>query len=187
MAGLEEPAEATSMAGPATKRRAVQDVDAVQPSGRNDVASTATRSKPPFAPVKRPTSKSGSAPGKPDTDAAFLRAVASTKRGKKAEDEFDREFNKLKISKPDMQHHEQEKEWAILDDFEEDKGIRGNFMVVMEMDVYSKNDRRHTPVNTASLEWQIRPNFKKFKKVGEKSFISLIFLSNLFNRSRLWA
>ena len=37
-----------------------------------------------------------------DTDAAFLQALASTKRGKRREDDFDREFNNLRISKPEI-------------------------------------------------------------------------------------
>jgi hypothetical protein len=169
--------EATSAPGPAMKRQAVEDVNAVQPRNQNGAISVAARSKLPSAPVKRPPSKSGAATGKPDTDAAFLKAVASTKKGKKTEDEFDREFNKLKISKPDVQHDEQEKEWAVLDDFEGDRGIRGNFMVVLEMDVHSKeNGPGRTRDNVARLEWQDRPNFKKFKKVGGSS-VYLKFLS----------
>ena len=155
-----------TIAVPNTKRRAIEDVNAVQPSIRNHVASAATRSKPSLVPAKGSVSKSGAAPGKPDTDTAFLKAVASTKRGKKTEDEFDREFNKLKISKPDVHHGEQEKEWAVLDDFEEDRGIRGNFMLVMEMDIHStENTGKQSRVN-AAMDWQGRPNFKRFKKVG---------------------
>ena len=167
MAGYEEVAETP---GRSAKKQAVEDVNAVLPSGPNNAPSAAMRSKLHSSLVTRPGSKTGAAPGKPDTDAAFLKAVASTKRGKKMEDEFDREFNKLKISKPDVQNHEHEKEWAVLDDFE-DRGIRGNFMVVVEMDVYSKeNGQRRTRVNTATVEWQDRPNFKKFKKACHNSF-----------------
>jgi hypothetical protein len=175
--GVDGPGEPTSTPGPTMKRRAVEDVNAVQPSGRKGAA--------PVAPLAKPLpSKSGAALGKPDTDAAFLKAVASTKRGKKAEDEFDREFNKLKISKPDVQHGDQEKEWAVLDDFTEDRGIRGNFMVVLEMDVYlQENIRRYSRDNAARLEWQDRPNFKKFKKVSA-TFVDLKFLSKCFNRSQ---
>ena len=151
--------------GPTIKRRAMGDVGAVYHNSRNNGTSPVSLSKPLSAPLKRPASKSGAAPGKPDTDAAFLKAVASTKRGKKTEDEFDREFNKLKISKPDVHHEEQEKEWAVLDNFEQDRGIRGNFMMVLEMDVYSRKNGGHTRDNEARQEWQDQPNFKKFKKV----------------------
>jgi hypothetical protein len=167
MAEVDGPRDASLALGPTTKRRAVEDVNAVQPSSRSGATA---RFKPASGPAERLASNSGAASGKPDTDAAFLKAVASTKRGKKAEDEFDREFNKLKISKPDVPRDEHEKEWAVLDDFAEDRGIRGNFMVVLEMDVYSKgNAQGYTKDNMARPEWQNRPNFKKFKKVGEAS------------------
>lgn len=154
----------TTMAlGPAVKRRAIENINGVQLI-RGPASGDGIRSKPPSAVTAKPASRSGAATGKLDTDIAFLKAVASTKKGKKAEDSFDREFNKLKISKPDVQRDEQEKEWAVLDDFEEDRNIRGNFMVVLEMDVHSKGqERQNCPMRT---EWQERPNFKKFKKVS---------------------
>jgi len=112
--------------------------------------------------------KSGAATGRPDRDEAFLKALASTKRGKKAEDSFDREFNKLKIFKPDLNREEEQEEiWSLLNDFEDERDIRGNFMVIMEMDVHRKsNDTpRQVKDNSSALEWQLRANFKKFKKV----------------------
>lgn len=110
--------------------------------------------------------------GKLDTDPAFLTALASRKRGKKGEDEFDREFNQLRISKPDLgragQEEEQEAQkeaWAVLGDFDDDvRNIRGNFMVVVEMDVYGECHRRHTVPVVRTCDG--RPNFKKFRKVG---------------------
>jgi hypothetical protein len=141
------------------KKQAVENVNAIQP--------TATRlSKPPSKP-SGPTvtklQKGGAAPGKPDTDAAFLKALASTKKGKKTEDQFDLQFNQLKISKPDLENEEREKEWALLETFGDEKNVRGNFMVVVEMDVFTRvtsNSR-----GQLAAEWQSRPNFKKFKKV----------------------
>lgn len=181
-ARLDGPGEGAS-ARSSTKKRAVEDVNAVQISSQNG-GPPVSRSNLASTIVKRPASKSGAAPGKPDTDAAFLKAVASTKRGKKTEDAFDREFNKLKISKPDVHHEEQEKEWAVLDDFEQDRGIRGNFMVVLEMDVYSReNVRGHMRSNATRLEWQDKPNFKKFKKVWiTHSFLK--FRSKYVSRSQ---
>lgn len=144
---------------PKAKRRAVENLNAIQPISDGQAKPTSK------SPSKAP-SKPGAATGKPDTDVAFLTAVASTKRGKKAEDSFDREFNKLKISKPDVLRDEQEKEWGILGDFETERDIRGNFMVVMEMDVYSSSMERNLVKDKAArLEWQAQPNFKKFKKV----------------------
>jgi hypothetical protein len=109
--------------------------------------------------------KPGAAPGNPDTDAAFLKALASTKRGKKTEDDFDREFNQLKISKPDLQA-EKEDEWAVLRDFGEDRNLRGNFMVVVEMDISCDSSGARARANFTSIDWLSRPNYKKFKKVG---------------------
>jgi hypothetical protein len=145
-----------------TKKRAVEDVNAVQPSTRSG------SKPPPAAVVGKPglkTHKTGAAPGKPDTDAAFLKALASTKRGKKAEDQFDRQFNQLKISKPGLD--KEEEEWAVLEDFGDDRNVRGNFMVVVEMEVFRKEGGR--PGGEVSVDWGQRPNFKKFKKVGSSS------------------
>ena len=146
---------------PLHKRRAQENVNAVQPVA----VETAATQKPPSS-TKRTATKSGAIAGKPDMDTDFLKAIASTKKGKKAEDAFDREFNKLKISKPDVQREQQETEWAVLDDFGDDRGIRGNFMVVMEMEIYSKGNNGSRR-NEVSGDWSARPNFKKFKKVLE--------------------
>ncbi|KAI6001982.1 hypothetical protein EDD15DRAFT_1570200 [Pisolithus albus] len=102
-----------------------------------------------------------------DTDQAFLTAVASRKRGKKGEDDFDREFNKLRISKPDI-HGGQEEDWAVLGDFDNDvRNIRGNFMVVMEVDIYRDGRPRETA--PARRDYDGKPNFKKFKKTPTPS------------------
>ncbi|KAH9895783.1 hypothetical protein C8Q73DRAFT_689417 [Cubamyces lactineus] len=110
------------------------------------------------------------ASGEPDKDAAFLKTVASTKRGKKTEDEFDREFNNLRISKPDLEQDKGGEAWAVLDDFGDDSDVRGNFMVVVEMPVYRENARvdgqgsDHLRRGEGRLEWQGRPDFKKFRR-----------------------
>ena len=148
------------------KKRAIENVNAVERSeGAPKPPSIRAASKPPSSsviPAKK--DKQGAAPGKPDTDAAFLKAIASTKRGKKAEDNFDREFNNLKISKPELeQQHEPEEEWAVLADFGDDTGLRGNFMVVVELDVYKKDKEPQSSVINHS--WAGKTNFKKFKKV----------------------
>ena len=152
--------------GNANKKRAVENIDAVK---RGDdlrkPSSTRAASKPPSSAVPANKNKQGAAPGKPDTDAAFLKAIASTKRGKKAEDKFNREFNNLKISKPELEQQEPEEEWAVLADFGDDTGLRGNFMVVVELDVYKrdKDSEQNSAINHA---WAGKSNFKKFKKVS---------------------
>ena len=159
------------------KKRAIENVNAVERSeGPLKPASTRAASKPPSSAIPAKKDKQGAAPGKPDTDAAFLKAIASTKRGKKAEDKFDREFNNLKISKPELEQQEEpEEEWAVLADFGDDTGLRGNFMVVVELDVYKKDkDSQDSVINHP---WAGKPNFKKFKKVL-RSFLMYSELSS---------
>ncbi|KAL1701737.1 hypothetical protein EV121DRAFT_293968 [Schizophyllum commune] len=144
------------------KKRAVE-ANAIRRSPSVSVASN--HAQVPGRSPKKP----GAPAGRPDTDAAFLKALASTKRGKRAEDEFDREFNNLRISKPDLDARleEEEVEWKVLQDFGDDGDLRGNFMTVVEIDVYA--DRApFLPVQQRSADprWAGRPNFKKFKKVA---------------------
>ena len=117
---------------------------------------------------KTMSTSTGTVPDMLDQDKAFLKAVASTKRGKKREDEFDREFNNLRISKPDLQREEVEREWAVLDDFGDDRDLKGNFMVVVEMDLFRKDYQRGGIVRAGGerMDWEGRPDFKKFKKVS---------------------
>jgi hypothetical protein len=139
----------------------------------------------------KPTS---SATNKLDTDENFLKAVNSMKRGKKQEDDFDREFNQLRITNPKAKKKKQDQEqdpivedavgtatttsddaaafsrpWDGIDDFG-DVGLRGNFMVVVEMEDVRRGSAK--PALTArnrddanSSEWVGKPNFKKFKMV----------------------
>ncbi|KAF8175759.1 proline-rich protein [Pholiota molesta] len=154
-----EPTLAPTAAQP-SKRRAIEDVNAVE---RDHAAAPQPTTKPPS--TLAPSTKNQGAPtGKPDTDAAFLKAIASTKRGKKAEDVFDREFNQLKISKPEIEtRREPEEEWGVLAEFGDDSGLRGNFMTIVEMDLYRKDLHQKPPPNQS---WGEKPNFKKFKKKG---------------------
>ncbi|TBU28793.1 hypothetical protein BD311DRAFT_865160 [Dichomitus squalens] len=110
--------------------------------------------------------------GEPDRDDAFLKAVASTKRGKKHEDTFDKEFNNLRISKPDLERVREDEEWKVLEEFGDDGDLRGNFMVVCECPVFreSGTNREHLRRGEGRPEWVGRPDFKKFKKktTGER-------------------
>jgi hypothetical protein len=137
----------------------------------------------------KPTSKAAIAASKPsssnnklDTDENFLKAVNSMKRGKKQEDNFDREFNQLRITKPRNVNVDTINSgttvkgvpeavaapWDTIDDFG-DIGIRGNFMVVVEMDIQRGASRKSAPParnnDVANPEWIGKPNFKKFKTV----------------------
>jgi hypothetical protein len=150
------------------KKRAVENLNAVERTSDNTSKSATADadSKPPSTVTVPMASKGGAPPGQPDKDAAFLKAIASTKRGKKAEDEFDRDFNKLKISKPDLVHAEPEKQWAILEEFGDETNLRGNFMAVVEMPVFNHGDRVRRK-HDGAVEWQGKPNYKKFRKVCE--------------------
>ena len=134
-----------------------------------------------------------------DTDENFLRAVNSMKRGKKHEDEFDREFNQLRITNPKAKKKQDRdkisedvidtattadaaavsRPWDAIDDFG-DVGLRGNFMVVVEMDVHRSSARSVLTArsqDSANIEWAGRPNFKKFKLVRIAAFPSVLFPS----------
>ncbi|KAI0925246.1 hypothetical protein AcV7_005531 [Taiwanofungus camphoratus] len=168
---------------PRAKKRAVENVNAVEKS-TSQAGTSRTASKPSSktskqAELQKKLVKSGAAPGRPDTDEAFLKAVASTKRGKKTEDTFDREFNNLKISKPDLEKDQERKEWAVLDDFGDDGDVRGNFMVILEMDVpVRKNETQALDRGGGRLDWEGRPDFKKFKKksVGETRHVVQLYV-----------
>lgn len=158
----------SDVAKPSNKRRAVENVNAISPVNPNsEVTTTMTRSKPPSTagPIKSATT-TGAPPGKPDTDDAFLKAIASTKRGKKNEDDFDREFNKLKLTKPELDRHDPGEEWGVLADFGDDSGLRGNFMVIVEVDPYRRESSAGLKEKSINCELDQRPNFKKFKKVS---------------------
>lgn len=162
------------------KKRAVENVNAIEKT-------RGTSSKPPSSATVKPTSgragskppstatatskppKGGAQPGKPDQDQTFLKAIASTKKGKKTEDDFDREFNKLKISKPVLGREEPEEEWAVMAEFGDETNIRGNFMMIVEMPAYNRGAReRHGELPP---EWDGKPNFKKFKKVRKFTYL----------------
>jgi hypothetical protein len=157
--------------GPPNKKQALNRSDSVQHE--------TTAAEPAKSSKKDKERNPGAPVGKPDTDAEFLKAVASTKKGKRTEDAFDREFNNLRISKPipedaERQQRDDDEEWRKFTDFGDDAGLRGNFMVVMEMNVYRSDEqgssapaRMGTGLRNKELPegWRDKPNFKKFKKV----------------------
>jgi hypothetical protein len=143
-----------------SKRRAIEDPASASPQ--------TTKSKTVSPSSQKQTKKvpSGSQFGKPDTDDNFLKAIASMKKGKKTEDTFDREFNNLRISKPDLRKDDREKEWAVLADFGDESNVRGNFMVVVEMTMHKDGAAPvHARRGAGRPEWDGKPDFKKFRKV----------------------
>lgn len=144
------------------KRRAIEGINSVEAVTKPPSKSTTAASASPRKAAR------GATVDAPDKDSSFLKAAASRKRGKKKEDEFDREFNNLRISKPDLVDDAREHEYAVLADFGDDTGIRGNFMTVIEMEVFKKDDG--APAGrirgAERAEWEGRQNFKKFRKVS---------------------
>ncbi|KAJ3577006.1 hypothetical protein NP233_g54 [Leucocoprinus birnbaumii] len=165
-----------------------------RPALDGDGVNTTIRSPQTKRVEKDKERKPGAPVGKPDVDEEFLKAVASTKKGKRAEDDFDREFNNLRISKPkakddtQQQRTEEEEEWRRFRDFGDDTGLRGNFMVVLEMDVFKKKGKENagesggSQVNIGGEEkalpdkWKDQPDFKRFKKKAPSARRPLIEL-----------
>ncbi|KAJ7781780.1 proline-rich protein [Mycena maculata] len=178
MAGVEDvlngASGSSSGAGPAAKKRAVQE-NAVErappkpPAAAAQPPNTARALPPTKSTGKKGAAATAGAPtGKPDTDSAFLKAIASTKRGKKTEDDFDRDFNKLKISKNNLRADEEDHrpEWELLENFGDEDNLRGNFMVIQDLEVF-KIDGGHGARRRAAANdprWDGKPDFKKFKK-----------------------
>lgn len=167
------PATGAPSAVPASQPRSTQ-------TQRQGKAHTTAGAKPTSrAAASKPSSSSNN---KLDTDENFLKAVNSMKRGKKHEDNFDREFNQLRITKPRNVNVDTigsgttvkdvpeavVAPWDTIDDFG-DIGIRGNFMVVVEMDIQRGASAKSAPParnnDIVRSEWIGKPNFKKFKTV----------------------
>lgn len=168
------PAAGAPAAVPASQPRSTQ----TQGQGKGQ---TTAGAKPTSKAVTVASKPSSSSNNKLDTDENFLKAVNSTKRGKKHEDDFDREFNQLRITKPRNVNVDTAGSgttakgvpeavvapWDTIDDFG-DIGIRGNFMVVVEMDIQRGASAKSAPArnnDVAHSEWIDKPNFKKFKTV----------------------
>jgi hypothetical protein len=167
------PAAGAPAAVPASQPRSTQ----TQGQGKGQTSAGAKPTSKAAA-----ASKPSSSNNKLDTDENFLKAVNSMKRGKKHEDNFDREFNQLRITKPrnvnvdtvspgtnvDGVPEAVVAPWDTLDDFG-DIGIRGNFMVVVEMDIQRGASAKYTPParndDVTHPKWIGKPNFKKFKTV----------------------
>ncbi|KAJ7796144.1 proline-rich protein [Mycena olivaceomarginata] len=187
MAGVEEALNVASGSGngPAAKKRAVQGnaVERAAPKPPSVATQPANVVKPAnatkaLAPTKSTGKKdaAGAASGKPDTDDAFLKAIASTKRGKKTEDDTDRDFNKLKISKSNLRGEDvdQRPEWELLESFGDESNLVGNFMVIQELEVFKVDKRPEKRAVGTDPRWEGKPDFKKFKKAWRKTIKLII-------------
>nr|XP_018266236.1 uncharacterized protein I303_00211 [Kwoniella dejecticola CBS 10117]OBR88394.1 hypothetical protein I303_00211 [Kwoniella dejecticola CBS 10117] len=102
-----------------------------------------------------------------DKDEAFLQAIKKSTKARAAIDELDKEFNQLRIPKPNGKSAVvKANEWnasipdyAILNDFDED--MRGNFIQIVRKDLFRKDKAGEKEVPRVD---DGRPNFKKFKK-----------------------
>lgn len=171
MANVED--EAPARVGTQTQRKQIA-------FSSKSKAASAPRSK-----SVQPATTEG-APREPDTDTAFLKALSqrrsktSKAKGGEVNDAFDRDFNNLRIVKPDLDGErervleKEREEWKMLAEFGDDTGVRGNFMVVVEIDVPERAaSARECSVGRSSGKlvgegkaWQGKPDFKKFKKVS---------------------
>ena len=149
-------------AGPSSSRGA-------QPQKPQASAST-SQAKP----IARKKTAATATQAQPDRDETFLKALASTKKGKKKEDQYDRDFNELRVAKPTQAHLKAavgvEEDLEAWNAIEKDMDIRGNFMVVMQ-EIEPRVPREPEGVGMSPAgrpEWVGRPDFKKFKRVSLK-------------------
>ncbi|KAL7420219.1 hypothetical protein Q5752_005186 [Cryptotrichosporon argae] len=100
------------------------------------------------------------------SDPKFLQAVASKRKKAGAVDDFDKEFELLRILKPAVgnagtvrDEWDTAPEWGAVNGYDTD--IKGNFIEIVRRDLFRKDlGQRKEPVRVDDG----RPNFKKFKK-----------------------
>lgn len=107
-------------------------------------------------------------------DTEFLQAVTKARKGAKALDDFDQEFNALKIAKPKKSGATKVYGAGLFDPsriynsvLDLDTDVTGNFIKIERVNLFRKDKKQDRAVNQ---DWAGRPNFKKFKKVCERPF-----------------
>jgi hypothetical protein len=117
-----------------------------------------------------------------DRDDAFLQVVTKAKKGANQIDEFDKDFNNLKITKTKKATQAAQNATmpsgpaapinyeALVADFDTD--TTGNFIRIEKRDLIRK-DKGAAQQRVPNPDWAGRPNFKKFKKVGLRILESL--------------
>jgi hypothetical protein len=178
-----------SVGSPPSKRRALAQtqntagLSTVSEVSESQIASSPSRGTQPqklqpststsqLKPTEKKKKNTGTASqAQPDRDENFLKALASTKKGKK-EDQYDRDFNELRVAKPTQAHMKaavaDEEDLEAWDRIEKDMDIRGNFMIVMQ-EIEPRVPREPEEVEPrrgGRPEWVGRPDFKKFKRVS---------------------
>lgn len=104
-------------------------------------------------------------------DTEFLQAATKARKGAKELDEFDLEFNALKIAKPKTAQAPKIYGAGLFDPsriynsvLDLDSDVTGNFIKIERVNLFrkDKDQQQEAPPN---YDWAGRPNFKKFKKV----------------------
>ncbi|KZW03164.1 hypothetical protein EXIGLDRAFT_828545 [Exidia glandulosa HHB12029] len=190
---------AGSLSGVGTKRRRDNDGDvemAEQPPAakkRKDTQTSVSSAKITTKETATTTTKTGAVGGvmsAPDKNDKVLTALASLKRGKRTEDAFDREFNALRISKPESEAERRAREEdEFFAHFDFDEGLRGKKCI--EVCEYVLPERQQSaeremgasaersaggrgPLGVWKPQWEGVPNFKKFKKVVRGAVVSTV-------------
>ncbi len=160
----------------ARRSAATEALSAIQPSlasarasGNIAIPPTALAASSPAASARQPTQVTRD--GTVDRDEVFLQIVGKVRKGAKEIDEFDKDFNALKITKskknaptpgisrtgPMPIDYD-----ALVADFDTD--TTGNFIRIEKRDLIRK-DQKDAGHQAPNPDWAGRPNFKKFKKV----------------------
>lgn len=126
------------------------------------------------ATVRQPIHTQHVEPTKPENvtkDTEFLQAVAKARKGAKELDDFDLEFNALKIAKPKKGQATKIYGAGLFDPskiyntvLDLDCDTDGNYIKIERVNLFRKDKDQVDAV--ANQDWAGRPNFKKFKKVG---------------------
>ncbi|WRT63291.1 uncharacterized protein IL334_000196 [Kwoniella shivajii] len=119
------------------------------------------------SPIKSTKSKPHSSTEGPSKDEAFLQAIKKSSKSRQAVDELDKEFNQLRIPKPNgtssvvkaNEWNASVPDYALLNDFDDE--LRGNFIQIVRKDLFRRDLGKST---TSEKIEDGRPNFKKFKK-----------------------
>lgn len=150
----------------------VDDSASPQPDG-SDQQSRQDRQQRTQEVVRSEKDPRGQAAGQaPDSEPHFLEALATKKKGKKALDEFDREFNSMKLTvatSKDQKRGQQDededyKAWQSADIEDLGPAPIGNFVQVDYISLVRTTRSSAAERTTSSRsEWSMRPNFKKFR------------------------
>jgi hypothetical protein len=152
-----------SVEPPSKKRALKRNVPANLDVVAEDEEPPPTNPSGPSKPAKKAPKVKGST--QLDKDESFLVALASMKKGKKKEEQTDRDFNDLKISKPILNNDDAEIDMLAWELLPKDMDLRGNFMICVE-NVTVREGTQSKRRKDGKLEWVGRPDFKKFRKVS---------------------